>query len=349
MKLVQLDLEEREKGRGFMQRVKQRWDTQYPGRGATSKQNLRDNAVRFRKEPEVIRSIITARQEGAVEYVGRSVETLERQQGGSINWTAPVKARLVEIDKEERQGGRGFMKRVKERWDAEFPEYNRINDQTLRDNAARFRKEPEIEGLIMVRERTAREQVAEDIVYDEVNNDDEQSWSIDDLKANETEGEVLREEDYMFDNSETELQEGDADLEREFHKQLNVMEKTTITEIKPRDKLLKVRMTPKVEGSANRILEKHMKKVEDRAVITDAVYAMGKAVAEISNVTNRMPKGNAKGGNRRERKLRKKIKELRQLIAMAGNELYRRKKRRKATELEVNTYKGTTRHRWCLQ
>ncbi len=54
-----------------------------------------------------------------------------------------------------------------------------------------------------------------------------------------------------------------------------------------------------------------MKNVEDIAVITDAVYAMGKAVIEISNVTNRMPKSNAKGRNRRERKLRRKIKELR--------------------------------------
>ena len=33
------------------------------------------------------------------------------------------------------------MKRVKERWDEEFTEYSRINPQTLRDNAARFKKE----------------------------------------------------------------------------------------------------------------------------------------------------------------------------------------------------------------
>ena len=30
---------------------------------------------------------------------------------------------MMEIDKEERQRGRGFMKRVKEIWDVEAPEY----------------------------------------------------------------------------------------------------------------------------------------------------------------------------------------------------------------------------------
>ena len=81
-------------------------------------------------------------------------------------------------------------------------------------------------------------------------------------------------------------------LEREFVKQLNILEKITLNEIEQREKLLKVRMTPKVEGSANIITEKHMKNVEDITVITDAVYAMGKAVAVILNITKKRPKGN---------------------------------------------------------
>ena len=59
-------------------------------------------------------------------------------------------------------------------------------------------------------------------------------------------------------------------------------------------------MTPKVEGSANIITEKHMKNVEDITVITDAVYAMGKAVAVILNITKKKPKGNVRGVNRRD-------------------------------------------------
>ena len=43
---------------------------------------------------------------------------------------------------------------------------------------------------------------------------------------------------------------------------------------------------------------------------------------------------NAEGGNRRERKLKAEMKRLRQDIARAGNELHKRKQRRKATKRE---------------
>ena len=42
-------------------------------------------------------------------------------------------------------------------------------------------------------------------------------------------------------------------------------------------------------------------------------------------------KRKASGGNRREKKLKNKMKELRQLIAWTGNKLYSRKKPRKTT------------------
>ena len=46
-----------------------------------------------------------------------------------------------------------------------------------------------------------------------------------------------------------------------------------------------------------------------------------------------------KGGNRRERILKKEIKELRQWIARTSNELFRRKVRRKATKKEKEILK----------
>ena len=36
------------------------------------------------------------------------------------------------------------MKRIKERWDQKYPEYQQASWQKLRDNAARFKKEPEL-------------------------------------------------------------------------------------------------------------------------------------------------------------------------------------------------------------
>ena len=48
--LIRIEDEERQKGSGFMQRLKVRWDQQYPERTNVSKQHLRDNAARFRAD-----------------------------------------------------------------------------------------------------------------------------------------------------------------------------------------------------------------------------------------------------------------------------------------------------------
>ena len=45
--------EERTEGTGFMLRLKRRWDEQYPVKNHASKQNLRDNAARLKKELEM--------------------------------------------------------------------------------------------------------------------------------------------------------------------------------------------------------------------------------------------------------------------------------------------------------
>ena len=50
-------------------------------------------------------------------------------------------------------------------------------------------------------------------------------------------------------------------------------------------------------------------------------------------------KGLAKGGNRGERKLKRDIKESRQVVAKMSNELYRKRKRRKATKTEKTIMK----------
>ena len=59
-----------------------------------------------------------------------------------------MKIKLVKIDDEERSKGRGFMKRVNERWNFEFPEKASVSVHNLRNNASRFQKEPERRNLI---------------------------------------------------------------------------------------------------------------------------------------------------------------------------------------------------------
>ena len=55
-------------------------------------------------------------------------------------WTKEQKHKIVEIGTEERRRGKGLMRRVKQRWDAEYPADPRTA-QNLIDNAKRFKKE----------------------------------------------------------------------------------------------------------------------------------------------------------------------------------------------------------------
>ena len=55
-------------------------------------------------------------------------------------WTDEQKKRIVGIDEEERKRGKNFMRRIKARWEAEYPE-SRRTAQNLIDNAKRFKKE----------------------------------------------------------------------------------------------------------------------------------------------------------------------------------------------------------------
>ena len=64
-----------------------------------------------------------------------------------------MKIKLVKIDDEEQSKGRGFIKRVKERWDSEFPEEASFSMHNLRNNAPCFHKEADIMNLILVRNK----------------------------------------------------------------------------------------------------------------------------------------------------------------------------------------------------
>ena len=52
IELLEIEQEERNKGRQFMERVRKRWNEIYPASGLT-RQNLRDNAARFKKDKKL--------------------------------------------------------------------------------------------------------------------------------------------------------------------------------------------------------------------------------------------------------------------------------------------------------
>ena len=103
LKIVQKNREQRKKAKNFINRIKHRWDTDFPQKKEKKKkrertsQKLVDNARQFKKE--------TLRP-----GVGANIQTQR-----NIDWTTEIK--LVKMEDEERSKGRGFMRRVKERWD----------------------------------------------------------------------------------------------------------------------------------------------------------------------------------------------------------------------------------------
>ena len=104
-RIVEIDHQERRKGKNFMKRIERRWDLEFPESKKTA-QNLVDNARRFKKEGW---GNMAEREELMAE------QATPENNNKQLNWTTEMKIDVVIMDKEERAKGRGFMKRVKER------------------------------------------------------------------------------------------------------------------------------------------------------------------------------------------------------------------------------------------
>jgi hypothetical protein len=333
-RIVEIDTQERKRGKNFMKRIKSRWEGEYPASRRTA-QNLVDNARRFRNEGWGS-AIDLGNENGAAEQAQAAVTAGSERK--SLEWTTDMKVLLVMLDEEERAKGRGFMKRVKERWDVKYPEYQSASWQKLRDNAARFKKEQEIKNLILVRRRE-EVQIAEVAAENNLEALDE----IDPpLNNGEGEEEVIDVEEVDIQIDE-DFSEEDKELKRYFQTELEKMNHCTTLHMESREKLPKVVLTAEIQDRANKILEMYLENVDTLPEIIDIVYAMGKAVGYATGVKpkdgveNRA--GRADGGNRRERKLKADMRSLRKDIARAGNELHRRKQRRRATKKEKQILK----------
>ena len=107
--------------------------------------------------------------------------------------------------------------------------------------------------------------------------------------------------------------------------------------MEPTEKLPKARFSNQLKESANRILDIHLKEVDTIPVICDKVYAMGRAIGfklgklVEGNQADRKKKS-VNGGKRREQKLNKEIKELRQIVAKTSNKLYRTRQQKNNQE-----------------
>ena len=256
----------------------------------------------------------------------------------NFQWKAEKKIRLVELDEEERSKGRGFMIRLKERWDREFPEDRFLTAQNLRDNASRLKKDNEVMKLVGVRKRVSNNTVAEmaEVEVEELISTFDFEGEVEERNEDEENLEVLVEE---AGDENIELSEEETDVERIFLDELGKLSNINELVEKARERLSKVNMASDLIEKTNKVLKKYLVGKETLNDIVNAVYAMGKTVMKIMGVKEKKDGVRLGKANRRERKKLDRIKELRQWIARISNELHRRKQRRKATNKEKKILK----------
>ena len=84
--LVKVEEEERRRGSGFMERLKRRWDEKYPEKRNMSKQNLKDNAVRFKREINI-----------NIEATQDNINGSDNTSTSNAEWTNEMKINLLRI------------------------------------------------------------------------------------------------------------------------------------------------------------------------------------------------------------------------------------------------------------
>ena len=203
--------------------------------------------------------------------------------------------------------------------------------QQFRDNASRFKTEKEIINLILVRRRQEIEPAAESLSAELEETLNERNDSHDQQEN----GETINLERECETDEET-IRDEDKDLEMKFINQLQNLQWSSLEVLPPRNRLEKLKMTKSIEESAERILGKYLKEVDEIPEIKDVVYTVGKAIVEKIGITkkDRQQKKKPGNGNRRECKLKAEMKQLRQKIARISNAMHRRKEKRKAMKRE---------------
>ena len=104
------------------------------------------------------------------------------------------------------------------------------------------------------------------------------------LQDNEIEPETDEAEIVHNMQAEEELSEADKELELFFQTERENLNRCTMLQLEPREKLPKVLLSDEIQTRANKILEKYLRSADTIPEITDIVYALGKAVGYVMGV-----------------------------------------------------------------
>ena len=88
------------------------------------------------------------------------------------------------------------------------------------------------------------------------------------------------------ETEEETIRDEDKGLEMKFINQLQNLQWSSLEVLPPRNRLEKLKMTKSIEESAERILRKYSKEVDEIPEM-DVVYAMGIAIAEKIGITEK--------------------------------------------------------------
>ena len=209
--------------------------------------------------------------------------------------------------------------------------------QKLKDNTSSFKIDYEIMNLMLVRKRAEINHQYENEIQAET---EQQENPI-----NGTQLEALKESVEKYEDQELSVQikPEDEEFERLFIHELQHMDRISMSEVERREKLHKLVLPKEIQENANKIMSCYIPGEDTIPSINDKVYATGKAIEKKMGIDPNEKKKHArrrlKNSNRRERKLKAEIKELRQLIARNSNEINWRKQRRKGTPKEKKILK----------
>ena len=251
--LVKVEEEERRRGSGFMERLKRRWDEKYPEKRNMSKQNLKDNAVRFKREINI-----------NIEATQDNINGSDNTSTSNAEWTNEMKINLLRIEEQERSKGRGFIKRMKEAWDSIY-EDKPMSALCLRDNAARFRKDRAVANLIEVRDR--RELEPDQVEQTGSNSENSQNgdWDAEneedrenvEVLVNNGQGDHEKKQEDAEEREGVEENEDEREMQIRFMENLNKLSPTTNQNIEERDRLIKIKVNiSETElANANKVLK----------------------------------------------------------------------------------------------
>ena len=146
------------------------------------------------------------------------------------------------------------MKRAKERWNQLYPEYSSASWQKLRDNSARFKKEPDVMNLILVRQREEQQEVV-------IANENVEELIDSDIEVIER---VIIHDIQVEENKQMEeiLEKDERELETLFIAELENMTHSTMLEMEPCMKLPKVKLDNQTCDIGNKILALYLRDVD---------------------------------------------------------------------------------------